>query len=207
MADLITTARARLSPELADTTNPTDTQISAMIAAASAGIRAALNRPYSFDAQATYTRKFDGRDTYSIMTGLINPVVDSSTVVAIIDGEGTTTTYNSASDPTSANTFRVNVDTGELQFVPEDTSAPGIFEYGFQNVSVTITSGFATSIPEEIQELCATIVGRIWTERNTDETMESESMGRYSYRRSATIVKDLLQGPMFEAVSRFKELI
>lgn len=78
-----------------------------------------------------------------------NIPVSSVASITVVDSGNNSTVYNMFSD-----TFRMDSDIGEVQFRPD---VSGTFTFGFQNVTVVYTAGFA-AIPDDIQEAVIQIV-------------------------------------------------
>jgi len=100
-----------------------------------------------------------------------------------------TDTSDGSEDSISTDEFQYDEDTGKLRFKPWTDGASRVWDYfpsGFQNLSIAYTAGYST-IPEVVQEATAQLAAAYANTGNRDASMQSESIGGYSYTIAATV--------------------
>ena len=160
MASLVTEARARRNPQLA---NAEANLLAALLTAASDSVERYCGRAF---LSAERTETYSGSGGYVLFLRCY-PVTSIATI-KWLDEDAV------ATEITSGN--RVNLRTGELRLTYE------CFPYGFENITVKYTAGF-TTIPEAVQEAVVQIVAQLYADGLQDATLASEKLGDYSYQR------------------------
>ena len=103
-----------------------------------------------------------------------NPPINSLTDIDIV-GTSSTTTY-------LATKFKYESKTGEIQFKRGTDSDCFYFPEDFQNIKITYNGGFST-IPSNVQLLCADYVIELFDQSLKDELIEKEKLGDYFYAK------------------------
>lgn len=136
--------------------------ISQLIDVASAAIRKYCNRDFTYQ---TYSEYYDGRGESTLTLNQF-PV---QTVKQV-------TFYPYEETPTTYDTTQIIVDrrTGRISMKP-----PTRFPYGFQEILVTYSAGFSSTIPFDIQYACALIVKNLYIQRGTGLLASMRKLGDY----------------------------
>jgi hypothetical protein len=148
MADLVTTARTQLFPNLADIPGP---ELALLITTASAIVESHCNREFTSRA---YDEKHDGDGTTVLMVSAYP--VSALDTVGLIDGNNEETEY--------ANTYFRFKSNGIIEWVPQHGMR---FPVGFQNVHAEYTAGW-TTIPEQVQQAVCHVMQFLWSTQKLD---------------------------------------
>ena len=144
----------------------------------------------AFDS-ATYTaEKYDGTGTPYLT--LKNVPVTALTTVGIVY-DGTTTDLDSGDyrfDAVTGRVARIDASYGRVavddfgEIVSRQWSWWPKFPRGFRNVSVTYTAGYsAQTMPADLKQIMYEFVDAILARRRADPTLQSETLGAYTYTR------------------------
>lgn len=181
MANLITTARAQQNAALA---NAPTALLANLIAAASGAIENYCGRTF---ASTSYTEDLDGNDLDWIYVE--NRPITSLTNVIITEVGGSTETITSTYldyDGTS----------GKVWFIEGGSGTYDYFPKGHFNVRVTYTGGYST-VPDAVQEACSQLCAQLYGQSadSKNPSLQSESLGDYSYTRMSGTASGELFGP------------
>jgi len=189
MASLVTNARAKQHNLLNQVGT---TLLGNLLEAASDWVKLYTRKDFT---SAAYTEKYDGQGTFDMFLNQ-TPVTDVATVIIDYqDGTTPTTIDNTADDQ-----FLYDGETGELKFHPNSTADITYFPFGFQNITVTYTAGYA-ALPEAITEAVCQIAAALYGMGSSSQNpaFESEKMGDYAYKLRNDLTKE---GGLLNAVTR-----
>jgi len=165
MADLVTTARAEMNPNIA---GMDANWLATLITVASKAVENYCNR--EFTSQTVSNEIHDGDGEKDLF--LRNFPVASITQVVITENDGDTVTI-------TGTYFRINQRTGQIIFEPAETADYSYFPEGFQNISVTYVAGYST-IPEPVQEATVQLIAWLKSESDKDPNLKAEKLGDWS---------------------------
>ena len=157
---MITLDRAKLHAGLA---SRPDTSLSLGISVASVLFQKHCNR--LFFSQA-YTATMDGDGSQTLI--LPQYPVTALTSVTLIASDGTETPYD--------NTYFRFKTNGIVRWAP---ATAYMFPYGFQNVQVQYTAGFAT-LPAPVEEAMCNMIVFLLDMQTVDTHLQSERLGEYA---------------------------
>lgn len=184
MAELTTIAAVKTY--LGETGTGNDALLSTTLASVERMIRGLCNRPNGF-VSAIQTERFDGEWAQQLVL-TYTPVASVTTVKAYTDNT-TTVTFNSALYRLDPNTY-----SGILSLI----AAPDVlwdlgFEWpvgsskfpgGFRNMEVVYPGGY-TTVPADLSQIAIEFTSTMFRQRKFDPSMQSETLGNYSYARAA----------------------
>lgn len=188
MADLVTATEYKTYAGISG--SDLDTVIGVMIDIASVQIRRYCGRNLTTGFEsASRTEVYDGNG-YKELQLTEWPVTSITSVTQVLD-DGSTSALASTN-------YRVEGATGRLVRLAARTgrfatstwgevSSPGWgwepgWDDGFQNWSVVYTGGYST-IPDDLKFACYRLIDWMMGTRGTNPTLQSESLGSYSYSR------------------------
>lgn len=157
---MITLDRAKLHAGLA---NRDDTSLSLGISVVSELFQKHCNRLF---LSQSYTTAMDGDGSQTLI--LPQYPVTALTLVTLIASDGTETPYD--------NTYFRFKTNGIVRWAP---ATAYMFPYGFQNISVQYTAGFAT-IPAPVEEAMCTMIAHLLDMQTVDTHLKSERLGEYA---------------------------
>jgi hypothetical protein len=120
------------------------------------------------------TENYDGDNQRQIVLQAFP--VQSLTTVVFTGSLGSTTTYGAATDPTAAEVFVYEVDTGILRFRPGSNVTR--FPRGVKNIAVTYEGGF-DPIPSDLQYAIIQMIEHLAAQDESDLGLKSERLGDY----------------------------
>lgn len=129
-----------------------------------------------FEQESDTDKTYDGDGTKEL---LIDDLL-TLTKIEILDEDGT---VDYTFDATTEYYLYPTNKTPKTRIVINTPNAPiGIFPKGYQNVKITGTFGFATTVPEDIRFAATKLVAAIIQEGNYDigSEIKSERLGEYS---------------------------
>jgi hypothetical protein len=194
-----------------------DTVLDLLLGYASAMIRTACERNNTNGFESTArTEYYNGADVYTLL--LRERPITVLTSVGWLDDTGTETllesteyTYDADAGIVALQNAGTNRFTGGTWGMAggwntglySDTAGYGgwvespSFANGTRNYKVVYTAGYAT-IPPDLQMACARVVDLLNSQRATDPSKTSESLGQYSYTRSMMVNSKTgdLMGPL-----------
>ena len=167
---LATLARAQQNPILA---NVDETFLSNLLKAAGEHIEKTCGRVFSETDRTD--EAYDGFWERSLILDHF-PIIALDSVT-ITDCAGTEIDIDGAQ-------FDIKNDIGEIRFKPaaQLTGTYAHFPRGYQNITVTYTSGFA-SVPSDVQEGCVQMAMFLHSSNQTDPSYTSERLGAYQWAR------------------------
>jgi hypothetical protein len=172
---LVTLARARLEPVLAEITD--DTLLTERINSAQLQIEGYCRRKFESEERTDiiYVESANHEAHRSIFLPTF-PVTEVSSI-EIVNRDWTSEVYTLTGTGVAPDGFYLRQDTGELIAID--------YIY-FNEVHVTYTAGF-TTVPEDVQEACLKLLILMTSDGTLDAeygnvSMEAEMMGKYSYK-------------------------
>lgn len=192
MPRLVTLDYAKLYTELSSLS---DAVLAPMLDTAALILEHECHRDFD---KKTRTAVHDGDGTRELFLNHM-PII-SVTSIAVTDSAGEVTTYS-----TFADSFRINLETGEVRFRPDIS---GRFTTGFQNVTVVYVSGFET-IPATIQEAVCQLA--IAMKEHGLAPVMSEKLGDWQKRLSsnwqgfATLTKKAWPPQVLRIIQHYKD--
>ena len=166
-----------------------DAELTVMLGVAEAAIQRYCGRTFT---SATFTDVVNGTGTEALVVR--NPPITSITSIKSVDNDGTagdawaTSSYKLASDDSGVIHRLPYGRPGRIQFdsfgamAGSGYQSAAVFPEGVENIQVIYVGGYAT-IPEDIKWAEWTVVDDLLSERGQDATMQSETLGSYSYTR------------------------
>lgn len=189
MAELISVARMRLNPELADVD---EDRLQSLAKVVSARAERFCQREFS---QAERTETYDGNGSPELWLNAIPVTLIDS--VTVLDTDGTENSLTTSYLRTDADVGRVRIVGSGAEYL--------VFPRGFQNIKVVYTAGFAT-IPEDLQEALVTWAQFLHARSVQDISVESEKLGDYSrtIKESSDLPKDVRSAISFYRLRRMQ---
>ena len=120
------------------------------------------------------TEYYDG-DNHQLVILEAFPIQALTTVV-FTDSLGETTTYGAATDPTAAEVFTYDANTGILRFLPGSNVTR--FPRGVKNVAITYDAGF-DPIPSDLQYAIIQMIEHLVSQDESSLGLKSERLGDY----------------------------
>lgn len=149
--------------------------------------REAERSPGGFESQE-FVEQVDGSDTDNLVVKN-TPITAVSKIDFILHG-GSKTEVDSDSYRFSENEIRIIISRRDVARLVR-TANVGVefghtdaFDLGFQNYEVTYTGGY-DPVPAGLVQGCIDVVAIMYRGRSTDTSMQSETIGDYSYTRKA----------------------
>lgn len=201
MTSFATIARARQSPQLANTVALPDGALQNLLDSASGSLETWLKRHVIHTA---FDQTYDGNDTNELQ--LIEPDLVTLNTISVRDGSGTVYTI-----PPSD--FYAQNDEAYIWFI-ETTTNTGGFSYFFggrRNVTINAMHGIAAdaaSLPAQIVQATVELCVRYWDSMSNSPTAVMERLGDYTIQRNtmAQMIEDLPKS-VRGALSYFKNYV